>query len=97
MRIVAKRTLREFWEVHSESEQPLKSWFREMELGSWSNLNQLKADYPSSSILKGNRVIFNIKGNQFRLIIKFSFEYQTGWIRFIGTHSEYDKINANII
>ena len=68
-----------------------------MELGNWPNLNKLKEDYPSASILKENRVVFNIKGNHYRLIVKFTFEYQAGWIRFIGTHSEYDKINANII
>ncbi len=68
MRIIAKRTLWEFWEIHSEAEQSLKSWFREMELGSWANLNQLKADYPSASIVKENRVVFNIKGNHFRLM-----------------------------
>lgn len=97
MRIIAKRTLREFWQIHPDAEQPLKSWFREMELGNWPNLNKLKEDYPSASILKDNRVVFNVKGNHYRLIVKFTFEYQTGWIRFISTHSEYDKINANTI
>jgi mRNA interferase HigB len=97
MRIIAKRTLREFWQIHPDAEQPLKSWFREMELGNWPNLNKLKENYPSASILKDNRVVFNVKGNHYRLIVKFTFEYQTGWIRFVGTHSEYDKINANTI
>jgi mRNA interferase HigB len=97
MRIIAKRTLREFWQIHPDAEQPLKSWFREMELGNWPNLNKLKENYPSASILKDNRVVFNVKGNHYRLIVNFTFEYQTGWIRFVGTHSEYDKINANTI
>lgn len=97
MRIIAKKTLREFWEIHSDSEQPLKSWFREMELGNWATFNELKIDFPSASILKENRVVFNIKGNHYRLIVKFNLEYQTGWIRFIGTHAEYDKVNANSI
>jgi mRNA interferase HigB len=73
MRIIAKRTLREFWQIHPDAEQPLKSWFREMELGNWPNLNKLKEDYPSASILKDNRVVFNIKGNHYRLIAKFTF------------------------
>lgn len=97
MRIIAKSTLGEFWEIHSDSEQGLKSWFREMELGNWSSYNELKGGYPSASILRENRVVFNIKGNHYRLIVKFNLEYKTGWIRFIGTHAEYDKINANTI
>lgn len=97
MRIIAKSTLREFWERHPDSEQALKSWFREFELGTWRTYNELKVDYPSASILKDNRVVFNIKGNHYLLIVKFNLDYQTGWIRFIGTHAEYDKINANII
>ncbi|MFL0685109.1 MAG: type II toxin-antitoxin system HigB family toxin [Algoriphagus aquaeductus] len=97
MRIIAKNTLREFWERHPDSEQALKSWFREFELGSWRTYNELKVDYPSASILKDNRVVFNIKGNHYRLIVKFNLDYQTGWLRFIGPHAEYDKINANII
>lgn len=68
-----------------------------MELGNWATFNELKIDFPSSSILKENRVVFNIKGNHYRLIVKFNLEYQTGWIRFIGTHAEYDKVNANSI
>lgn len=68
-----------------------------MELGNCSSFNELKNDYPSASILKENRVVFNIKGNHYRLIVKFNLEYQTGWIRFIGTHAEYDKVNANSI
>ncbi|HET7360895.1 MAG TPA: type II toxin-antitoxin system HigB family toxin [Salinimicrobium sp.] len=97
MRIVAKRNLREFWEKHADSEEPLKSWYRETEKTDWENLNDLKTAYPSASILKNNRIVFNIKGNNYRLIVKFNLEYQICWIRFIGTHAEYDKINANTI
>lgn len=97
MRIVAKRTLREFWEKHADSEESLKSWYRETEKTEWENPNELKIDYPSASILKNNRIVFNIKGNNYRLIVKFNFEYQICWIRFIGTHAEYDKINGNTI
>ena len=61
------------------------------------NINELKNDYPSASILKDNRIVYNIKGNNYRLIVKFNFEYQICWIRFIGTHAEYDKIDANNI
>lgn len=97
MRIIAKRTLRDFWVKHADCEQQLKAWFREAEKSGWKNIQDLKADYPSASILPDNRIVFNIKGNRYRLIVKFNFDSQLGWIRFIGTHAEYDKINANTI
>lgn len=82
---------------HSVTEQPLKSWFREVSSAHWSSFNELKESYPSASILNDNRVVFNIKGNAYRLIVKFNLEFQLCWIRFIGTHAEYDKIDANTI
>lgn len=88
MRVIAKRTLRDFWLKHSDSEQQLTAWFRETEKSNWESLNELKTEYPSASILKDNRVVFNIKGNTYRLIVKFNLEYQICWIRFVGTHSE---------
>ena len=97
MRVIAKKILREFWVEHSDCEQQLKSWYREAESGVWKNLNELKAEYPSASILNDNRVVFNIKGNNYRLIVKINYDYQMVWIRFIGTHAAYDKINANEI
>lgn len=97
MRVVAKKILRDFWQKHEDCEQQLKSWFREIQKAEWENPNQIKEEYPSASILNNNRVVFNIKGNNYRLIVKINFEYQMVWIRFIGTHGEYDKINANTI
>lgn len=97
MRVIAKEVLREFWKVHSDCEQQLKSWYQEAENGIWNNHNELKADFPKASILEDNRVCFNIKGNHYRLIVKINYNYQMMWIRFIGTHSEYDKIDANKI
>ena len=97
MRVIAKKILRAFWEVHSDSEQQLKSWFRETCKAVWKNPNEIKVEYPSASILNNNRIVFNIKGNNYRLIVKINFEYEMVWIRFIGTHEEYDKINANTI
>jgi len=75
----------------------LTAWYRETEKSEFKNLNELKREYPSASILKDNRIVFNIKGNKYRLIVKFNFEYQICWIRFVGTHAEYDKINAKEI
>jgi mRNA interferase HigB len=97
LRVVAKKVLREFWTNHKDSEQQLKSWFREAEKAEGQNLNQIKVEYPSASIKNENRVVFTIKGNNYRLIVKLNYEYQMVWIRFIGTHSEYDKINLNTI
>jgi mRNA interferase HigB len=97
LRIIAKRTLRDFWTLYPDAEQQLTAWFRETEKANWQSLNDLKKEYPSASILKESRVVFNIKGNNYRLIVKFNLEYQLCWIRFIGTHAAYDKINAHKI
>ena len=97
LRVIAKKILRDFWEKHSDCEQQLKSWYQEADKGNWKNLNELKTDYPNASILADNRICFNIKGNNYRLIVKINFNFQMMWIRFIGTHSEYDKIDANKI
>ena len=97
MRVIARKVLREFWEKHADSEQQLKSWFQEASKAEWKTPIDIKAEYPSASILNDNRFVFNIKGNNYRLIVKINFDYQMVWIRFIGTHAEYDKVNANEI
>ena len=97
MRVVAKGTLRKFWNKHKDSEEQLKSWYNEADKSIWNNPNEVKKEYPRASILEDNRVVFNIKGNRYRLIVKINYEYKIIWIRFIGTHAEYDKIDANKI
>lgn len=97
LRIVAKKILRDFWVVHKDCEQQLTAWFQETRKALWKNPNEIKQEYPSASILDDNRVVFNIKGNSYRLIVKINYEYKMIWIRFIGTHAEYDKVNANEI
>ncbi len=92
--VIAKGSLRSFWVKHKDSEQQLKAWYNEASKSKWKNINDLKTDFPSASILSNNRIIFNIKGNNYRLIVNINFEYQIIWILFIGTHAEYDKINA---
>jgi len=96
-RIIAKKTLREYWEEHSECEQYLKTWYETAKLSNWRSPNDIKQTYANASILKNNRVVFNIKGNSFRLIVKFNYERQWAFIRFVGTHAEYDKINAETV
>ena len=97
MRVIAKRTLRSFWNKHKDCEQQLKSWYKEAEDAHWRVSGDIKIDYPSASFLKDNRVVFNIKGNKYRLIVKINYSYKIVWIRFIGTHAQYDKIDANNI
>ena len=97
MRIIAKKILRDFWKVHPDSEQQLKAWYQETAKAEWITTNDIKNEYPSASFLPSNRVVFNIKGNHYRLIVKINYDYQMIWIRFIGTHAEYDKINAKTI
>jgi len=87
--------LRIFWENHGDCELQLKTWFRETEKSNCTSINDLKKEYLSASILKDNRIVFNITGNEYRLIVKFNFEFQLAWIRYMGTHADYDKINAN--
>jgi len=96
-RIFSKGTLREFWEVHSDSEQYLKTWYDTVLKSDWKNPTDVKETYVTASILKNNRIVFNIKGNSYRLIAKFNFEKQWIFIRFIGTHKAYDKIDASLI
>ncbi|MGI8891959.1 MAG: type II toxin-antitoxin system HigB family toxin [Bacteroidia bacterium] len=97
MRVVAKSTLRNFWSKHKDCEQQLKSWYHENQSADWKSPSALKRDYPSASILSNDRIVFNIKGNKYRLVVKLNFKFQMMWIRFIGTHAEYDKINAETI
>lgn len=96
-RIFSKSTLREYWEKHPETEQYLKTWYDTAMNANWKHPNDVKQTYATASILKNERIVFNIKGNSFRLIVKLNFEKQWIFVRFIGTHSEYDKIDANTI
>lgn len=94
MRVVAKRTLREFWLRFPDAEDGLKTWFAEAERASWQNPAEVKAQYRSASILKDSRAVFNICGNKYRLVVKISYKNAVVLIRFVGTHKEYDAINA---
>ena len=96
-RIFSNGTLREYWEIHPDSEQYLKTWYDTVMNSDLKTPNDVRQTYASSSILKDNRIVFNIKGNSDRLVAKFNFEKQGIFIRFIGTHSEYDKIDADKI
>jgi len=94
MRVIAKSTLRAFWTKHKDCEQQLKTWYKEAEEAHWKGGKDIKRDFPSASFLFDNRVVFNIKGNRYRLVVRINYEYGIVWIRFIGTHGQYDNINA---
>jgi mRNA interferase HigB len=94
VRIIAISTLRHFWEIHADAEEQIKAWYQEAKAADGSTPHQIKAMYRNASVLGGNRIVFNIAGNKVRLIVKFNYAYRIGYVRFIGTHGEYDRINA---
>lgn len=99
MRIIAFRTLREFFEKpeYSDSEVSLRAWYHDAKSAEWKNSNELKKQYINASIVGDGRVVFNIKGKDYRLVVAIDYEFQVMSIRFIGTHKQYDKINSKTI
>lgn len=97
MNIVAVKFLRTFWEKYPDAEQPLKSWVDEVKKAAWSQPSEIKAQYRSASILKNRRVVFNIKGNDYRLVVSVAYHFQAVYVKFIGTHKEYDAIDAETV
>jgi mRNA interferase HigB len=94
MRIIAKKTLREFWERHRNAEEPLLAWYREALKEDWDTPARVKAKYRNASIVGDNRVVFNIKGNHYRLVVKINYPARIVYVRFVGTHVEYDAIDV---
>jgi mRNA interferase HigB len=96
VRIFTEGTLKNFWRLNNrgDSEQPLKAWYREARQAQWNNPNEIKVKYKTASILRNNKVVFNIAGNKYRLIVHINYKLKIVDIIFIGTHSEYDKINV---
>ena len=99
MRIISRKTLRLFWEKaeYADAEQPLKAWFREASSADWASPAAIKAAFGTASIVANNRVVFNIGGNKYRIIAAVHYRGQRIFVRFIGTHAEYDKIDARTI
>ncbi|MEA5554791.1 type II toxin-antitoxin system HigB family toxin [Anabaena cylindrica UHCC 0172] len=97
MRIIARSTLKEYWQKHPDTEKFLKAWFDDASCANWESPSDIKEIYANASIIANNRVVFNIKGNNYRLIVNIRYELGIIFIRFIGTHQEYDKIDATII
>jgi mRNA interferase HigB len=97
MRLVSRKKLVEFWTKYVDSEEQLKAWAFEVEHAEWRTPGDVKARYDTADILRNNRVVFNIKGNRYRLVVKIEYNIQIVFIRFIGTHKQYDKIDAEKI
>ena len=97
MRIISRKALREFWGTYADSEQPLRAWYANVKQADWKTPSDIKATYRNASFVENNRVIFNIKGNTYRLIAAIDYQYGIVYIRFVGTHQRYNKINAATI
>ncbi|MCM8611267.1 type II toxin-antitoxin system HigB family toxin [Accumulibacter sp.] len=97
MRIIAVSYLRSFWESNPDAEQHLKSWADEARKASWRQPADIKAQYRNASILRNRRVVFNIKGNDCRLVASVAYRYQAVYVKFVGTHAEYDLIDAETV
>jgi len=97
MRIVSLQTLRTYWEANPEVEQQLRAWHDEVISQKWEQPADIKARYANASILKKRRVVFNIKGNKYRLIVGVAFKVGVVYIKFIGTHKEYDEVDAETV
>lgn len=94
MNVIARRALVKFWNKHPRSKEALEAWYYEATHARWSTPEDVKHQYPSASVLKNNRVQFDIRGNEFRLVCAFRYDKGIAWIKFVGTHAEYDKIDA---
>ena len=97
MRVFNRSTVRAFADEHADARQALFAWFAEVERADWSGPEDIKTQYPSASFLAGNRVVFNIRGNRYRVVVAVKYEFFVVFIRFIATHADYDKIDAATI
>ena len=97
MRIISRKTLKEFWEQYPDVQQALQAWYADTKQADWKTPSDIKRIYRNASIVANNRVVFNIKGNKYRLVVAIRYEYSIVYIRFVGTHREYDKIDVSRI
>ncbi len=100
MRVIAKRALRTFWERHPKNaaaKVPLQDWYARAAVADWATPSDVKAQFGAASILKQGRVVFSVGGNKYRLVVRINYPYRVVYVRFVGTHEEYDAIDANTI
>ena len=97
MRIISIASLKRFGEAHNQAEHPLRAWVDEVSKAQWKTPQDIKDKYRTADFLSNNRVVFDIKGNHYRLIVAVAYRFQAVYIKFVGTHAENDKINANTV
>ena len=97
MRIISVSTLREYWEKHPDSKQPLSEWYVKVERAEWDSFMDMKRDFNSVDYVGNQHYVFNIKGNNYRLVVAVKFTPRLVYIRFVGTHEEYSKIDVRDI
>ena len=97
MRIISKKKLIDFWSLESSAKGELEAWHAEAKAETWKTPAEVKAKYGKASILRDGRVVFNICGNRFRLVVWINYDFYTIYIRFVGTHADYDNIDAQTI
>jgi mRNA interferase HigB len=99
MRIIAKSTLKRFWEqpAYGDAQGSLESWHEEALKADWKSPQAVKAQYRNASICGNNRVVFNIGGNKYRLVVEMQYQAGIAWVKFVGTHAQYDKINVETV
>jgi mRNA interferase HigB len=94
MRIIARSVLVAFWEKHPETKAPLERWYRLTKASRWDSTNEIQSAAPKAKVLNGERVRFEVAGGNYRLVVAFDFRRQIAFVKFIGTHAEYDAIDA---
>ncbi len=94
VRIIARRALREFWERNADAEQPLRAWYHDVLKADWKSPADVKRVYATASIVRENRLVFNIGGNKYRLVVAVNYRYRICYVRFVGTHKAYDRIDV---
>lgn len=94
VRLIARRTLREFWSKHPDAEQALQAWYHDVRSAHWKSSTDIRRVYTNASFVANNRVVFNIRGNSYRVIVAINYDFGIVYIRFVGTHREYDKVDA---
>ena len=97
MRVIALATLRLFWIRHPNAEQPLRAWLDEARQARWKSPQDVKSRYASASFIGRNRVVFNIKGNDYRLVVAVAYRFHAVYIKFVGSHADYDRIDATTV
>ena len=97
MRIIAISTLRAFWAKQADTQTPLKAWYALASRSQWKSPSDIKAAYRNASFTANNRVVFNIKGNDYRLVVLVRYDKGLLFVKFVGTHAQYDKIDASTV